>query len=136
MRKVQKFTIQDEGRDKGKTFQITELPALEAERWAVHALLAMSRNGVDIPESALDSGFAALAAMGVNMLGKLKAEDADVLMAKMMDCVMFASVGNGLQPRPLVESDIEEILTLFRLRKEVLTLHAGFLKAVMPSTTA
>lgn len=131
-RKVEKYTVVDEGRDKGKTFQITELPAREAERWALRALLAMSRNGVDLPADALDSGFASLAIMGLNMLGNIKPEDAYELMDKMLECIQYVPDGKGLQPRPLVESDIEEVATLIRLRGEVLKLHAGFLKAVAP----
>lgn len=128
-RKKLDYTIQDEGRDKGKTFHIEELPAREAERWALRALLAMSKHGVNIPESALEGGFATLAAAGLNLIGNIDHAEADALMDKMLECVKFHPGGN-LQPRPLIESDIEEISTLIRLRAEVFKLHADFLKAV------
>lgn len=131
-RKVEKYTVTEDNRDKGKTFQITELPAREAERWALRALLAMSRNGVDLPSDALDSGFASLAVIGLNMLGNIAPEEADALMDKMLECVMYVPEGRGLQPRPLVESDIEEVTTLIKLRSEVFKIHAGFLKAAAP----
>ena len=130
-RKVQRYTVTESNRDSGKTFQITELPALEAERWALRALLAMSRNGVNVPDDALDAGFASLAAMGLNMLANIKPDEADELMKKMLECVMYVPEGKGLQPRPLVDSDIEEISTLMRLRAEVLKLHGDFLKGAL-----
>lgn len=130
-RKVQRYTVTESNRDSGKTFQITELPALEAERWALRALLAMSRNGVTVPDDALDAGFASLAAMGLNMLANIKPDEAQELMQKMLECVMYVPEGKGLQPRPLVDSDIEEISTLFRLRAEVLKLHGDFLKGAL-----
>lgn len=130
-RKVQRYTVTESNRDSGKTFQITELPALEAERWALRALLAMSRNGVTVPDDALDAGFASLAAMGLNMLANIKPDEANELMQKMLECVMYVPEGKGLQPRPLVDSDIEEISTLFRLRAEVLKLHGDFLKGAL-----
>lgn len=127
-RKSEKYTVTDDNRDNGKTFLLTELPAREAERWALRALLAMSRNGIQLPDDALDSGFASLAILGLNMLGNVKPEEAYELMDKMLECIQFVPDGKGLQPRPLVETDIEEVTTLIRLRAEVFKLHAGFLK--------
>lgn len=128
-RKELVYTVTDEGRDKGKKFYIQEMPAREAERWALRALLAMSRHGVDIPESALEGGFASLAAAGLNLIGNISHDDADALMDKMLECVKFQPDNHKLSPRPLIETDIEEILTLINLRKEVFKLHADFLKA-------
>ena len=91
---------------------------------------------MDLPEGALDSGFASLATVGLNMLGNINPKDADELMDKMLECVMYVPDGRSLQPRPLVESDIEEVTTLIKLRAEVFKLHAGFLKAATPSISA
>ena len=41
-RKVEYITIDQEGRDQGKTFKITEMPALKAEKWATRAFLALA----------------------------------------------------------------------------------------------
>lgn len=135
-RKVERYTVKDDNRDNGKTFELRELPAREAERWALRALLAMSRHGVDLPDGALDSGFASLATIGLNMLGNIDPEEADKLMDKMLECVSYVPEGKGLQPRPLIDSDIEELSTLLKLRAEVFKLHAGFLKAAAPSISA
>ena len=51
-RKTKRVTITAEGRDKGKTFLITELPADQAERWAIRALLALIQSGAVISEDA------------------------------------------------------------------------------------
>ena len=133
-RKVLKYTVVEDksvNRDGGKTFHITELPAREAERWALRALLAMSRNGINIPDSALEGGFASLAVAGLNLIGNMPFDEAEALMDKMMECVQY-DPGHPYQPRPLVDSDIEEVSTLVHLRAEVFKLHADFLKAVKP----
>jgi len=49
-RKVLTVTIgPDGGRDAGKQFQLTEMAAAQAERFAAKAFLALARNGVEVP---------------------------------------------------------------------------------------
>lgn len=124
-RKTVNFPITDEGRDKGKVFVITEMPAREAERWAMRALIGLSKNGVDIPDNAFRSGFAALASNALSMIGQLPPEEADFLLDWMMRCV---SINEGKITRDMVEDDVEELPTLFKIRREVFKLHTGFFK--------
>ena len=49
-RKVSNYTVTKEGRDLGKTFVITEMPASRAEAWATRALLALMAGGVELPD--------------------------------------------------------------------------------------
>ena len=48
-RSISNYTVQDEGRDNGKVFVLTEMPASRAESWAMRALLALMANGVEVP---------------------------------------------------------------------------------------
>ena len=49
-RTVSNYTVTDEGRDNGKVFVLTEMPASRAESWAMRALLALMAGGVEVPE--------------------------------------------------------------------------------------
>jgi hypothetical protein len=125
MRKTVTVTIGPEGgRDSGKVYVLTEMPASRAERWATRAILALTRAGIDFPENA---GMAELASIGVKALGKVDFHDAEVLMDEMMECVKIQrDKKNPMLVHPLLEDDIEEVATRFRLKMEVFTLHTGF----------
>lgn len=131
------ITITDEGRDRGKVFVITEMPASRAEAWAYRALLALIAGGVDLPEGFERLGMAGMAELGIKALSGLKWEVAEPLLAEMWDCVQYMPDPHKPQVvRALVEDDIEEIVTRAKLRAEVWKLHAGFLKAVAPSLSS
>jgi hypothetical protein len=134
MRKVAQYTVTDEGRDKGKVFSITEMSASRAEAWATRVLLALMGSNADLPENFDELGMAGLAELGLKSIGGLKWEVAEPLLAEMMECVQI--IPNPAKPnviRPLIEDDIEEVLTRFKLRIEVWKLHVDFLQAVAPS---
>lgn len=136
-RKTLYYTVSDEGRDQGKTYLITEMPASRAEMWAARAFLAMANHSVDVPASLINSGMAGLSGSGLALLGKLPFAEAEPLLAEMMECVMFVpDPGKRDFTRTLVENDIEEIKTRLKLRLEILKLHADFFKAVAPSNSA
>lgn len=141
MRRIKKITIptgDTSNRDAGKSFMITEMPADQGERWALRALLLLAACGVDMPEGAAAAGLAGFMAMGVKSLDKLKFEDVQPLMDEMMGCVRYVPPNATLEPQPLLaahDSQIEEITTRMVLKKEVLELHVGFLKAANASTT-
>ena len=44
------YSVKDEGRDFGKVFVLTEMPASRAESWAMRSLLALMASGVEVPE--------------------------------------------------------------------------------------
>ncbi|EIF30967.1 hypothetical protein BCh11DRAFT_06479 [Burkholderia sp. Ch1-1] len=127
MRKSTVFTATD-GRDKGKAFLITELPAEEAEDWAMRALFTMVNAGVEIPDELLGAGLAGLAALGLKSLTKVPYDAAKPLFQTMMQCVqVLPDPRDHRTVRPLMtDEDIEEVSTRLALRKAVMNLHMGF----------
>lgn len=128
MRKVVDVTISDEGRDKGKTFRITEMPADKAEKWAIRALMALAKNNAQLPDDVVGAGMAGLAFVGVQALSTLKFEEVEPLLDEMFQCLQMVPDPSGHPDivRALVANDIEEVMTRVKLRSEVLTLHTGF----------
>ena len=135
-RRIASFTA-SAGRDAGKVFRITEMPADQAERWAVKAFLAAAKGGVTLPENAAESGFAGIAQMGFSMLANMPPELAFELLDEMMACVQYQP--NPAKPevvRGLIADDIEEVMTRLQLRKAVFDLHVDFSQAAATSTSA
>ena len=129
MRRTKSVVIASDGRDKGKTFIITEMPAEQAETWAARALFAVSKSGLDVPLDMLAGGFAGIAALGAQALLSASFADAKPLLDEMMDCVAFMpdiSKPNTLVSGAMLNSQIEEVRTRLTLRSEVLDLHLGF----------
>lgn len=127
MRREKTITILDANRDQGKVFHIIEMPAFQAEKWAVRALLAMARSGIELPEGIEHAGLAGLATVSLRAMAGVSFAEAEPLMDEMLGCVTFQP--DPKQPavrRGLVETDIEEITTLVKLRAEALELHLGF----------
>ena len=131
MRRFIDITIDAEGRDKGKVFEITEMSAADAEDWAFRIFLSLSRAGVDLPGEILNGGMAAVAAAmpslmaGVllNGVGAMNYDEIKPLLAQMMDCVR---IKEKAAIRNLTPDDIEEVSTRLFLRGEVFKLHTGF----------
>ncbi len=128
------YTVKDDGRDFGKVFVLTEMPASRAEAWALRALLALMASGVEVPEGFDRMGMAAMAEVGIRALSGLKWEVAEPLLLEMWECVqVMPDPSKTHVVRRLIEEDIEEIATRVKLRAEVWKLHTGFLKAVVRS---
>jgi hypothetical protein len=131
MRKTLNFTITDEGRDKGKVFVLTEMSAAQAESWAMKALLGLIGSNAEMPEN---FSMASLAEYGLKSLMGLKWETAEPLLSEMFSCVQIMPDATKAHIiRPLIESDIEEIMTRVKLRAEVWKLHTGFLNTAEKS---
>ncbi len=126
-RKTKDITIES-GRDAGKTFRITEMPILQADKWAQRALFAIARAGVDTSSINMNGGMLEMARLALDVVGKIDPEVGGDLLDELLSCVQIIPTGGV--PRSLVmDSDIEDIKTLFVLRKEVLALHIDFLKS-------
>lgn len=135
-RKTLDFTIEAEGRDKGKCYRLTEMGAAKAERWAVRAFRSLLSSGADLSEVG-NLGMESIAMLGMRALSQIPYHEAEPLLDEMFDCVSFKP--DPKHPnviRPLIEDDIEEIGTRLLLRAEVFKLHVGFLKAGSLSTSA
>lgn len=131
-RRESEITISFEGRDNGKVFHLTEMPADQSERWAIRALLAMTKNGVEIPDEVIaNPSLAGVAAVGIRALGKIDAPAVLELFDEMMRCVHIYpdKLVNPTFHRALVNgnsADIDEVATILFLRMEVISLHLGF----------
>jgi hypothetical protein len=126
MRKEVDIDVETEGRDKGKRFHLTEMPAPQAEKWAIRAGLALSHAGVQMPPGM--TGWAALAFGALQALNSVAYEELAPLLDEMMSCVKIVPDPKiPLLMRPLNgQDDIEEIRTILVLRAEVFNLHSGF----------
>lgn len=123
-RKTLTYEVKGTNRDAGKVFVITEMPATQAQRWALRAFLGMARNGVELPDGIEGMGMAGMLHHGIEMVAKLPFEEADFLIDQLMDCVQIQPSPNVF--RKLIEQDIEELSTRFILAKEAFKLHVDF----------
>lgn len=131
MRRTATITIDAEGRDKGKVYLLTEMSASQGERWAMRAFLALAKSGFEVPPDIASAGLAGIAIMGIRIFGGMSFEDAELLANEMFQCIsVMPDPARPEVTRGLVESDIEEIATRLRLRKEVFALHVDFSKVV------
>lgn len=131
-RRTVDYTVdQNGGRDAGKTFQIREMPALQAERLGLRAVTAMIRAGVEVGEFNVDDpgseeGMRKLAAVGVMSLIRLPYDDLVSIIDELMECVSTVTPTGMVMKR--LPDDIEEIDTLGLLQTEVVKLHTDFFK--------
>lgn len=136
MRKEKIITITEEGRDQGKTFVIKEMPASQAEWWAIRVFQAVTRAGIDIPENISGSGMAGVFVMGLRGFANLPPGDLKDLMDEMFDCIFIQRGGDKNMVMKLLEEDIQEVATRLKLRGEVFELHTGFSLAGGSTTSA
>ncbi len=137
-RKVERLTIpgvrsEAHGeRDNGKTFILKEMDAYNGQDWALRALLALAASGVEIPQGAMQGGWATLAGFGVMALLRAPYGALKPLLDEMLGQVKYEHVdtkGKPTQPQPLIFGEncqIEEIKTFLVLHKALFQLHAGF----------
>lgn len=124
--KVRDITIEDEAsRDHGKTYRLTEMPAIPLDKWVARALLALGKSGVDIPDEVRQQGAAAIMTIGIRAFVGVQFADAEPLMDEMLDCITFVPAKQG-DARKLFPGDIEEVETLWHLRGQLMELHTGF----------
>jgi hypothetical protein len=144
-RREKTITITQEGRDKGKSFLMREMPADQGERWANRVILALANAGAKLPEGILDAGMSGLSAikgpllavMGIRALQGLNYVEIDPLLAEMMAQIQFKPPG-PFEAQTLIDgenSQIEEITTRWKLRLEYVEFLMGFSLAGILSTT-
>lgn len=129
MRKQITYTVpvEDANRDSGKRFRITEMPSSQGEAWAMRVLMAMRLADVQLPPELEQRGLMGLAEYALKAFTTIQWEDAQPLLAELMTCVQFLpKQGDDSVVRNLVEDDIEEVKTRFKIRKEVISLHVDF----------
>lgn len=103
------------------------MPAAQAEAWAMRAILALMAGKADLPEGIEHEGMAGIARIGIKALSGLHWEVLEPLMQEMFTCIQI--IPDPARPnivRPLIDQDVEEIMTRVKLRGEVWALHTGF----------
>ena len=144
MRKTKDVTVNAEsapsemGRDNGKTFRITEMPAKQGYKWAMRATLALlPRLSQEIdPEVAeqlsTNPSMSTLSRIGI-LLGSVSFPETEALLDELMGCVQIVEQPKNSAATPYIREidlggavDIEEIATHHFLRKEALAIHTDF----------
>lgn len=133
------------GRDHelGRTFLLKEWSAARAEKWAIRAGLALNRGGnTQIPMQWSGVGWEGLAVLGINAFlgGGMVADEIIPILDELLECVTVIrdpkarDAANKIIATPLMDDEIEEIITRGWLRSEVFELHSGFSVAGALST--
>ena len=120
--KTLNITIEDNNRDKGKKFLITEWPAQTADNWGNRLILAAGRAGSQI-DHIIGTGMAGVFLLGFQALMRMEENTALALIDELLTCVQIVEPA---LTRSVTRDDIEEVRTLWHLRKEVFALHVGF----------
>jgi hypothetical protein len=137
-RKTVTLTIEEEGRDKGKIFVLTEMPATVGEKWAIQLLhLLVTQGGLQIDADAARGGMRALAGIGSGVALAMARALHDPSLEGWWDCVRYQHRPDiPLQPiNQGITCQIEEIATITQLRMEVVKLHTDFFQGANPLTT-
>lgn len=125
-RKSATITI-DEGRDAGKSFVITEMPAKQWFDWSRRALIMVSRESFLPNNVKMGDGIAGMAETGFAAL--LFCENASSLLDELMGCIKFKTPTDNSALRDLIESDTEDAETITKLLQSTYNLHMDFSKA-------
>lgn len=116
-----------ETRDAGKVFILTEMPAMQAEKWGLRALMALGSSGITVPQELADAGIIGVALLGYQVFMGAKFDEVEPLMDEMMQCVQYRAGENVLMPfSQFGISTIEEPSTMLVLREQLMELHTGF----------
>ena len=145
MARKTKTVVIESGRDDGKSFLVTEMPVTKADKWANTALLAMMRGGVDVggvnfdligntlmpsdaPKIDVSGGMLELARISIAGLGNVTEAVGQSLLDQLIeDCVQVVPTGGAARPMLSIDDEIEDLKTLWTLRKEAFILHIDFL---------
>ena len=129
-RKEIPFIVDQEGRDKGKEFLITEMSAWDADSLAQDIFRAMGESGYStIPADVLSMGCAGLATVGLSVISSSSPEVARQLRDRLMSTVDIIITHDGKRQQRKVNGaiDFEEVSTIRALLDKVFQVHFDFL---------
>jgi len=131
MRKEKMITLDDRGNK--LTFRIKEMPAMKLESWLLKAGLLLAGSGmfdskdISSPGEAIQKAGAVLSTGGVSALGGIDFDKLQPLLDDLLRCCVRVDAGIEQEMTPeIVDGVIEDIRTLFALRKEALALNLDF----------
>ncbi|EMW3576444.1 hypothetical protein AAEY45_004130 [Yersinia enterocolitica] len=128
-RKQITYTVEDEGRDKGKEFIITEMSAWDAEELSEEIYRAMGHGEFNsLPADVVSMGVAGLATVGVSVLAAAPASVSRPISDRILSTVEIVMTNEGKDiTRSIKPIDFEEISTIRTLKDKVFELNFGFL---------
>ncbi|MCQ6309765.1 MULTISPECIES: hypothetical protein [Citrobacter] len=129
-RKEIPFIVEEEGRDKGKEFLITEMSAWDADSLAQDIFRAMGdSNYSSIPADVIAMGCAGLATVGLSVISASSPEVARQLRDRLMSTVDIIITSDGQRQQRKVNGslDFEEVSTIRSLLDKVFQVNFDFL---------
>ncbi|ELI8281156.1 hypothetical protein ACT4JQ_004672 [Yersinia enterocolitica] len=128
-RKQITYTVEDEGRDKGKEFIITEMSAWDAEELSEEIYRAMGHGEFNsLPADVVSMGVAGLATVGISVLAAAPASVSRPISDRILSTVEIVITNEGKDiTRSIKPIDFEEISTIRTLKDKVFELNFGFL---------
>ncbi|HCC3331614.1 TPA: hypothetical protein M4731_004640 [Salmonella enterica] len=129
MRKEITWLVDDDNRDKGKEFVITEMSAWDAEELAEEIMRSMSHGGYfDIQPEVIQMGIAGLATIGLSVIASADRETARMIGQRLLDSVEIVITHEGKQTRRKAKSiDFEEVSTIRQIKDKAMHLNFDFL---------
>jgi len=129
MRKEITWQVDDNNRDNGKEFVITEMSAWDAEELAEDIMRCMSQGGYfDIQPEVIQMGVAGLATIGLSVIASADRETARMLGQRLLESVDMVITHDGKQSRRKVKDiDFEEVSTIRQIKDKVMHLNFDFL---------
>ncbi|WP_035601591.1 hypothetical protein [Edwardsiella tarda] len=132
MRKQITYIVEDNNRDHGKEFIITEMSAWDADELSQEIFRIMGSgmpNGMEnIPDDVVMMGCAGLATYGLLVLSSASPEVAKVLRSRLLATVEIAISHEGnQQTRKVIAEDFEEVTTIRSLMDQVFKVNFDFL---------
>ncbi|HEN3634134.1 TPA: hypothetical protein U5E30_002757 [Yersinia enterocolitica] len=128
-RKQITYIVEDEDRDKGKEFIITEMSAWDAEELSEEIYRAMGHGEFNsLPADVVSMGVAGLATVGVSVLAAAPASVSRPISDRILSTVEIVITNEGKDiNRAIKPLDFEEISTIRTLKDKVFELNFGFL---------
>lgn len=129
-RKEIPFIVEDDNRDKGKEFIITEMSAWDADSLAQDIFRAMGEsNFTGIPPDVIAMGCAGLATVGLSVISASSPDVAHTLRDRLMSTVEIVITHDGQRNRRKVNGaiDFEEVSTIRSVLDKVFSVNFDFL---------
>lgn len=128
-RKEIPFIVEDDNRDNGKEFIITEMSAWDADELAQDLFRSMGGSGFSgIPADVIAMGCAGLATLGLNVISAASPEVARKLRDRLMSTVQIVITHEGSrQVRTVKPVDFEEVSTIRQVMDKVFKVNFDFL---------
>lgn len=129
-RKEIPFIVEEEGRDKGKEFLITEMSAWDADSLAQDIFRSMGDSNYNsIPADVIAMGCAGLATVGLSVISASSPDVARQLRDRLISTVdiIITSEGKRQQRKVNGSLDFEEVSTIRTLLDKVFQVNFDFL---------